>query len=175
MRISNTLDAVVATVAPRTLKHLFRQRVRWHYGFLRNALDYRAMFLRPRFGHVALFGIPAAAASVFGSIIFFGYGLFDIARSLAHRALEWASVGPRFSFPPDFSWFFVPTAPKVLLSLVLVLTFLVIVWQSRRATEGRRGFPRHFLYFFALYGMMAPFWYARAIYDAALARGSIWR
>ncbi|MDP3735369.1 MAG: glycosyltransferase [bacterium] len=175
MQIGNTLSALVYTRAPRTFRQLFRQRVRWHYGFLRNALDYRAMFLRPQFGHVALFGIPAAVASIIGSIIFFGYSIYDIARSLAHRALQWATVGLRFEFPPDFSWFFVPTAPKVLLSLVLVATFLIIVWQSRRAAEGRRGFPRYFLYFFALYGMIAPLWYARAIYNVIRARGGTWR
>jgi len=32
----------------------------------------------------------------------------------------------------------------VLLSLALVAIFLVIVWQSRRSAEGRRGFPRYF-------------------------------
>ena len=175
MRIANTLDALVYTRSPQTFRRLFRQRVRWHYGFLRNAYDYRAIFLRPRFGHVALFGIPAAAASIVGSIIFFGYSVYDIARSLAHRALQWATVGPRFEFPPDFSWFFVPTAPKVLLSLALVAIFLVIVWQSRRSAEGRRGFPRYFLYFFVLYGMIAPLWYMRAIYDVVRARSGTWR
>ena len=112
---------------------------------------------------------------MFSAMAFFSSGLYDITRSLTHHALEWTTVGPRFEFPPDFSWFFVPTAPKVLLSIVLVATFLIIVWQSRRATEGRHGFPRHFLYFFFLYGMMAPLWYARAIYDAVLARRASWR
>ena len=175
MRIGNTLGALVYTRAPRTFRRLFKQRVRWHYGFLRNAYDYRALFLRSRFGHVALFGIPAAIASIIGSIIFFGYSVYDIARSLTERALEWATVGPRFEFPPDFSWFFVPTGPKVLLSLVLVATFLFLVWQSRLTTEGRRGFPRHFLYFFVIYGMIAPLWYGRAIFDVLRARSGTWR
>lgn len=174
MRIANTLNAVVYTRAPQTFRRLFRQRVRWHYGFLRNAYDYRAMLLRARFGHVATFGIPAAVASIVGSILFFCYSIYDIARALEYRATKWTTVGVYFELP-DFAWFFIPTAPKVLLSLVLVATFLLIVWQSHRATEGRHGLPRYFLYFFLLYGMIAPFWYIRAVCDAVRARSGSWR
>jgi cellulose synthase/poly-beta-1,6-N-acetylglucosamine synthase-like glycosyltransferase len=59
--IANVPAAAVYTATPRNLRALFRQRVRWNYGFLRNAFDYRHMFANRAYGNLGIFVLPAFA------------------------------------------------------------------------------------------------------------------
>src|SRR3990167_7298244 len=68
MRIDNSHDAYVYTTAPDTVRKLYKQRVRWTYGFLKNALDYRKMFFKPEFGHLGVMILPLASFSIFSSL-----------------------------------------------------------------------------------------------------------
>src|SRR3989338_4225250 len=63
-KISNAHTAVVYTVGPPTLRKLFRQRVRWIHGFLANTIDYRSMFFKRKYGHLGVFILPSAIASI---------------------------------------------------------------------------------------------------------------
>lgn len=68
--IANAPKAVVHTSTPRTLAALFRQRVRWTYGWLRNAIDYRFMIGNKQYGNLGLIVLPSALISIAAGIFF---------------------------------------------------------------------------------------------------------
>ena len=54
MKIENAPDAYVYTNTPKTVKSLYKQRKRWIYGFIQNALDYRGLFFKKKYGTTPL-------------------------------------------------------------------------------------------------------------------------
>jgi cellulose synthase/poly-beta-1,6-N-acetylglucosamine synthase-like glycosyltransferase len=63
--IANAPLSYVYTVTPHTVKGLYRQRLRWVYGFLANAIDYRGMIFNKKYGNVGIFTSPAVFRLVF--------------------------------------------------------------------------------------------------------------
>lgn len=56
-KIAHAFDTTVYTVVPRTLKNLYRQRLRWNFGTLKNLKKYYYLFGR-KYGDLGLFVMP---------------------------------------------------------------------------------------------------------------------
>ena len=67
-KIVNSHSAHVYTVGPEKFKGLYKQRVRWAYGFLNNAFDYRDMYFKKEYGNIGLFILPIATLSIFTTL-----------------------------------------------------------------------------------------------------------
>src|SRR3989344_6522042 len=67
-KIVNSHGAHVYTSAPLKFPALYKQRVRWTYGFLNNVIDYREMFFNKKYGHIGLFILPIATSSIFSTL-----------------------------------------------------------------------------------------------------------
>jgi cellulose synthase/poly-beta-1,6-N-acetylglucosamine synthase-like glycosyltransferase len=63
IKIANAHNAYVYTVAPATLRKLYKQRLRWTYGFLKNVIDYRFVFFKREYGNLGIFVLPVASLS----------------------------------------------------------------------------------------------------------------
>jgi cellulose synthase/poly-beta-1,6-N-acetylglucosamine synthase-like glycosyltransferase len=162
MRIVNVPTSRVATVAPATFKALLRQRVRWHYGFLNNAREYRRLFFRPAYGNLGFFSLPAAVISIFASIFFTVNMAKDFLLQIWTKIVEITTIG--FSIgTPSFDWFFLRTEPYNLLLISVMLIFLLLVVAARTGVGDRKGLALNTVYFFFLYGLIAPIWYAYAL------------
>ena len=103
--IGNAPGAVVYTGTPRTIRALFRQRVRWTYGFLRNAIDYRHMFGNGAYGNLGIIVLPLALGSIGIAIYFFARILYYAILALMHLITRFEVLG--FSFHPSFSFFYI--------------------------------------------------------------------
>ena len=57
-KIANSHRSIVYTVAPKTIKTLYKQRRRWTYGFLKNVIDYKHMFFNREYGNLGFFILP---------------------------------------------------------------------------------------------------------------------
>ena len=64
-------DAYVYTNTPNTVMKLYRQRLRWIYGFIKNLVDYRHLLFRKKYGTVALFTLPTGIISILGILFMF--------------------------------------------------------------------------------------------------------
>ena len=53
-KIEHCNDAYIYTSAPMTVKKLYKQRLRWIYGFINNTLDYRDVLFKKKYGNFAL-------------------------------------------------------------------------------------------------------------------------
>lgn len=174
MRIRNVHTAHVYTTAPGTLYKLYRQRLRWAYGTMKNTLDYRFMLFKKEYGILGMITLPISFFGVFIFLYNFGFFAFHIVRDVIDRIIAVSTVG--FSFMvPHLDLFFFNTDFMVLLSYVFLGLALFIIWSGTRLALGRFKPSAGIFYFIFLYGIVAPIWFARAVWNVALSRSSSWR
>ena len=163
LRIENVFDAEVYTVAPSTVGALLRQRLRWIYGFIKNAMDYRFMMGRKKYGNLGMFSLPAALISLVVLLYAVFFLLWNTVGYIAQKSLQVATVG----FPQlgniDFDWFFVNTETVSLVAIESMVLFGIILVLGVYRVRGRFNFKINDAYFVGLYGFIAPIWTARAV------------
>ncbi len=171
--IANAPRAVVHTNTPRTLKALFRQRVRWTYGWLRNAADYRSMLGNRAFGNLGMIILPWAMLSIGAGIYFFArivyysvkFGFDETTR------LQIMGLHPHFGV----NTFYINTSAVWLLVLIAVgLIFALICIGSQIGTGSRRP-PSATPLFLLFYSFLTPMWLITAVVRAVFKTGVQWR
>jgi cellulose synthase/poly-beta-1,6-N-acetylglucosamine synthase-like glycosyltransferase len=172
--IANQPQAVVHTSAPSTLKGLFRQRVRWTYGWLRNAVDYRHMVGNKRFGNLGVIVLPSALLSVAAGIYFFIRILWGAVDSLFHELVRIEAIGWRFSFG-GFDAFYLPTSALLFLMWTSVALILVLICAGSLIGTGSRRPPASTPLFLLFYSFLAPVWLLTAVVRATFKTGVSWR
>lgn len=174
MKIANVHNAFIYTTIPTNLRSLYKQRLRWTYGFFRNAFDYRGMFFRPQYGNLGLIVLPAAGFSAVSSIYLFLSMIFHKLQSLFIKIQEVFTVGIYFkSF--NFDFFYVDTTIVTFVSLVAVLGTLLIILTSRELAEEKTKFGLDSALFLFFYMFLAPIWMTKALYNAAFVKENKWR
>lgn len=172
--IANQPRAVVHTSTPATLKGLFRQRVRWTYGWLRNAVDYRYMLGNFRFGNLGLVVLPSALISIATGIYFFLRILWNVLNALSHELLRVETTGPRFPYG-GFDAFYFPTSALWFLVLTSVALILVLICAGSHIGTGSRRPPASTPLFLVFYSFLAPLWLVTAVVRATFKTGVRWR
>lgn len=175
MRIRNVHTAHVHTIAPETLYKLYRQRLRWAYGTMKNTLDYRFMLFRREYGILGMIALPLSFFGVFIFLYNFSFIAFHTIRILADKALQISTVGPLFAFPHFGSFFFLNTNFIAILSYVFLGLLFVIIWNGTKLTEGNFRTNSGIFYFLILYGIVAPIWLIRAVINVIFSHNTSWR
>lgn len=175
-RIEHCPDAHVYTNTPRTIAALYRQRIRWIYGFLNNAIDYRDVLFKKKYGNFALFTLPTRVISIVSVSYLFGHIIYNFGDFLYSKIIKLKTVGldlniQHFSFDP----FFINT--KFFLFLVILVYGLVIlsVVLGRKITREKNLFSLKVLYFFPIFSLISPFWLLRAVWNTIRKRKPAWR
>ena len=175
-KIVNSHGAHVYTVAPAHFGALYKQRVRWAYGFLNNAIDYRGMFFNKRYGHIGLFILPIATTSIFSSLFLFGNMLWNSLVNIFNAFVKFQTVGWEWRFsPPSFDWYFLNTSAISFLTVTAILLTLVILYLSTKLADGRFRFSRGLFYYMLLYVFIVPLWLAKAVFHTIIRREISWR
>ena len=175
LKITNAHNAFVYTTVPKTSRALIKQRTRWAQGFLQNSQDYSYMYFNRRFGNFGMLILPFALFAFMGGMYTALYALSHIVGTL------WGKTSDMFAthIPPhlpshSMSWFYINTNMMLFVILaVLVGTCLAIVL-GKRIANTEIGIKALVAYF-ALFGLIAPFWLFKATWGAALSRESKWR
>ncbi|PIR40242.1 MAG: hypothetical protein COV33_00795 [Candidatus Zambryskibacteria bacterium CG10_big_fil_rev_8_21_14_0_10_34_34] len=174
LKIGNVHNAFVYTVAPNTVKTLFKQRLRWAYGFLQNAIDHRDMFFKLQYGHLGIIVLPAAGFSFLSTLYFFGAIIFDWLNSFIVAIKKIATIG--LSFPKfNFDLFYVNTNLIVFVSIIAVVGTIFMIVTARKLAEEKTKFGLDSILFILLYTLIAPFWMLKALYNVAFAKETKWR
>lgn len=171
--IGNAPRAIVYTGTPRTFRALFRQQVRWTYGFLRNAIDYRHMFGSRSYGNLGLVVLPMALLSIGIAIFFFVRVAYFAVLEIIHvvdRA-EILGVMPHFSF----SLFYVNTSALWFLIYVSVALVIVLISVGSFLGTGKGRPPAGTPLFVLFYSLLAPLWLGTAVVRAFFKTGVRWR
>lgn len=174
-KIDHCPDAYVYTNTPNSVPKLYRQRLRWIYGFIKNLVDYRRLLFKKKYGTVALFTLPSGLISVIGVIFLSFTVIYNLTKFIYHKIIQFQTVGLSISdYKFKFDWFFVNTKAVLFLSIILYILVIVSVMIGRKMVKGKSRFPVSVFYFIIIYSVVAPFWMLRAIYNAFRSKESSW-
>lgn len=176
MKIGHCHTAHVYTVGPNTFYKLYRQRLRWIYGFLQNMIDYRRLVFRKTYGNFSFFTLPAGIVSITTSVylFFFAFVYNAILWIVNHIAL-WRTVGihaPQVS-TVHLGWFYINTHAVLFISIGLYgLVIFATVVGSKMA---RQKMSLHIISYMVVYSFIAPLWLMKAVWNSITARKPSWR
>jgi cellulose synthase/poly-beta-1,6-N-acetylglucosamine synthase-like glycosyltransferase len=173
LKIGNCPNAYVYTVTPPTLRKLYRQRVRWVTGFLKNALDYKFLFFKKEYGNLGVLTLPFAVFSIITALYFTVLAVIELVKYVSEKYLEISIIGLQFN--PSFDWFFLNTEMVALLTLVALAGSVAVLLIGKRMAEGNIRLSADFFYFIFLYGFIPPFWLTKSLYNVLLSKRTTWR
>jgi len=176
-KIDHCPDAYIYTSTPNTVAKLYRQRLRWIYGFIKNLIDYRRLLFKKKYGTVAIFTLPSGLVGVIGVVFLFANVSWNIVRFVYTKVQEiqivgWGNIFKFGGF--HFDWFFFNTRAVLFFSLTMYILIVVSLLIGRKLAEGKSGFPISIIYYFIIYSVVAPFWMLRALYNAIRSKESSW-
>jgi len=175
-KIEQCNDAYVYTVAPDTIKKLFKQRVRWIYGFINNTLDYKRLILRPKYGNFALFTIPSGVISISAALYLFTDNVGNIFNKGIEKFTQASVTGLDFGFNlPHLNWFYMNTETSAILTIILFSLLIISMILGSQMANGRVRFSLNIFYFIAIYSIVAPFWLLKAVYNTVFSKTPSWR
>ena len=175
-KIEHCNDAYVYTNTPASVRKLYRQRLRWIYGFINNTLDYRSVIFNKKYGNFSLFTIPMGVISILSVAYLFVRLTYNFVDFLSSKILVAKTVGWEASYAmPSFDPFFISfnTFFFLVVSVYLLVVFAMLF--GRRMTEDKWAFSLNTLYYFPVFSIIAPFWLFRAILNTILSRRPSWR
>jgi poly-beta-1,6-N-acetyl-D-glucosamine synthase len=170
--ITNTPYARAITNTPRTLRALYKQRVRWTYGFIMNSLDYRHMFFSPRFGSLGLVLLPAAFISIFTAIFFAAHMWYEMITGVYTSLVRISILG--VSGPSLPHLFYMHTSSLFLLTCVLVGVAATLIVTGKHMTN-RSAFSIDLPLYIMCYGLLAPLWLTGAVVRVVSKQQAPWR
>lgn len=174
--IEHCNDAYVYTNTPSTVKKLFRQRLRWIYGFINNTIDYRDVIFRKKYGNFALFTLPAGVISIFTVSYLFGRMVYSAGDFLFKKIFQFIVLGfnlPLYNF--KFDTFFINPHSLFFVFIFVYGAVVMALVLGKRMAEGRWSFSFDLIFFFSVFGFIAPLWLIKAMYNTLLSRSPEWR
>lgn len=175
-KIVNSHGAHVYTVAPHRLAALVKQRVRWSYGFLNNAFDYKSVFFNKKYGHFGMFIMPIATLSAFTSLALVSRVILGGFSRLWDAAARFQAVGfsGQFSFP-TFDWYFINTGILSIVVMTALSLTLLILFFAIKLADGKFRFSQGLFYYLFLYVFLTPLWITQSLWKTFFRRQISWR
>jgi cellulose synthase/poly-beta-1,6-N-acetylglucosamine synthase-like glycosyltransferase len=176
-KIDHCPDAYVYTGSPNTVPKLYKQRVRWIYGFIKNAADYKDMFFKSKYGSIGMFTLPSGFISISGTIFLLIFLLARLYNYIAHKIIQaqatgFSSIFGHSSF--SLNLFYLNTKPFLLISILLYILIITALINGRRMIYGRRILSWDILLFILIYSVVGPFWLIKACWNAITSREASW-
>jgi cellulose synthase/poly-beta-1,6-N-acetylglucosamine synthase-like glycosyltransferase len=175
-KIDHCPDAYVYTGSPNSIPKLYKQRVRWIYGFIKNATDYRDLFFRAEYGTVGLFTLPSGFISISGTIFLLIFSLSQLYNFIIHKVMQVQAVGISSVFGTGFSFdpFFINTRAFLFISILLYILVIAALLNGRSMIYGRKLLSWDILLFIIVYSVVAPFWLIKAVWNALSSQEASW-
>ncbi len=176
LKIDHCPDAYVYTNSPDSVPKLYRQRVRWIYGFLNNALDYKTFFFRPKYGTVGIFTLPSGFISVVGTIFVLFFAFTNLAKFIYRKILQSSVAGfDLFNFSNiNFDPFFISTKTFIFISIILYMLVIISLINGRSMINERKMFFWDIPLFMVIYSVIAPFWLMKAVFNTVTSKEASW-
>lgn len=172
--IRNQPFAAVFTKTPSTIRTLIHQRVRWSYGFLRNAIDYRHMIGNLKYGNLGILALPIALFSV-AAVLYFAvlmtYKGITTVTGWVSYVLTTHSIGTL-----SFDLFYFNTSMlgiAIYFSIAIILLLIMLGSHISGTTKDHvlLGLPIFILF----YGFFTVAWFSIAVARATFKTGVRWR
>ncbi|MFM7089108.1 MAG: glycosyltransferase [Candidatus Paceibacterota bacterium] len=175
-KIGQCNDAYIRTNTPRTVKKLYKQRLRWIYGFINNTIDYRKLLFKKKYGHFAFFTVPAGIISIISATYLFFRMIREFWRAAESKILALRTTG--LYVPSDaynFDLYYVNTGILLFITVILFTLLITSIIIGKWMSSDRGLSPLNILYFIVIYSVVAPFWLIKAVFNTIFAQKPSWR
>ena len=175
-KIEHCNDAFVYTNAPKSIKKLYKQRLRWIYGFINNTLDYKSVLFRQQYGNFSLFTLPMGIISIFSVSYLFGRIAYNFGHFIYSKIIQLQIAGFNFNISSfHFDPFFINIHSVTLLVFMIYALVIFSIILGRKMIQEKNTFSFRMLYFFPVFTLIAPFWIMNAVCNTILSRKPAWR
>lgn len=175
-KIAHAHEAIVYTVPPETVKKLLKQRVRWSYGFIKNAYDFRDMIFNKKYGNVGMLILPMACISIVSVLFVSSVSIYSIIDGLVNWFVRVKTVGLNLHPGlPNFELFYVNTEIIALVGVVVAIGSILMILMSKRMSENKLDLGLDLIYYLSLYMFIAPLWIGKAAWNAIFSVKTTWR
>lgn len=172
--IENATDAYVYTHGPSTFYALYRQRLRWYAGFIKNILDYKHLF-GPKHGNLGLFILPINFLSIglMGTILV--YTCYKLINSLIINIQKYLLINFDISklFTLKFDTFFINSDPLTILGLVALILSITTIWLAKHFAK-EKNIAYSYLLFTLFYTWLYVFWWAISLAHVCFKKKLTW-
>lgn len=176
MKVGQSRDALAYTHAPATVGELFRQRLRWGYGFIKNSYDYRHLIYNKNQGDFGAFTLPMSIFSYLAIVVTFFASWFIVVRALVRSLVQASLLGWNTLFQWGmFDVTQVSARASVFITVFLYLIVIFMIFSGKRLVNSQSKNPLPILLFFILYSVIVPFWVLKSIYNSIFDKKVSWR
>lgn len=170
-------DAYVYTVTPNSFIKLYKQRIRWMYGFINNSVDYRGYILKPKHGMFSMFTIPTATVALFGTMIMSLFAFSGLIVSIYNLIQKLVVTNFHLSAPSlsHFSFFYFDIRPLTLVMIILYGMLLTMVLVGQKMRDKKPLPSMSIIYFIIVFAVMSPLWLLKAMYNTVASKETAWR
>lgn len=175
LKVDHCHDAIVHTRGPDTFRKLYKQRLRWSYGFIKNFVDYRHMFMNRKYGNYGIFTLPMSLFVYVLLLFVFSYSIYKVSISLISYIQKLYLIGfDKFSFS-HWDPFYLDAKATTIMSLFIYVAIFTAFMLGRNISRVKHSNFHNIPYFILVYGYMAPIWVIRSIYDWIFGGKVTWR
>lgn len=175
-KIEHCNDAYVYTNTPATIPKLYKQRVRWIYGFINNTIDYRSVLFKKKYGNFAIFTLPMGVLSIVSVTYVFFKLFYALGNFLYDKIIQIQAIGFNFSIQSFvFDPFFINTQSFLFAIIVIYALVTFAILFGRKMTKEKNILALNVVYFFPVFGLIAPFWLMKALLNTLVRRKPAWR
>ncbi len=176
MKIEHANDAFVYTVTPNTVKKLYKQRLRWIYGFIQNTIDYRKYIFKKEYGNFSYFTLPSGVLSIISVVFIFFFTVVNVVNFISKEVVKISTVGVSIGTPSHLlDPFYINTKAMNIVVIALYGTVILAMLIGSRMAEGKPKFSLSYVWFFIIYSIIAPLWLLKAVYNTIFAKKTAWR
>ena len=175
LKVSHAHDAIVWTKGPDTVKKLYKQRLRWSYGFIMNMLDYKAMLFNKKYKNFGIFTLPMTVFTYIILLFVFFYSLYKLVLAGWDVAYKIYLVGLGRLEWPTFDAFFINTKIYVIMGMFLYVSVVFQYFVGRRISKVQNKNIWNVPYFLLMFSVLAPIWVIKSIYNSITRRKVLWR
>lgn len=157
--IDNTVHALVYTVAPADFWTLFKQRLRWYYGFILNIEKYKHLF-HPKNGNLGIIIMPAAFISIFMVVLSLGYTISKLFESFMNFITDFWSLG--FDYFQLWNWkidWFMMSNDLTFLAIITTILSVFIIYLANKMSTKNQYLALRFVLFSSVYWFFFGLWW----------------
>ena len=176
LRIEYCHNAYVYTVPPDSLYKLYRQRLRWYYGFIKNIIDYKHLLFKPEFGTLSLITLPSGIVSFFSILFLFIILVSRFINFFIEKIMKVQAVGLSEAVHlSKFDWFYVNIKGMSLILIICSALVIFTILVGRKIVEDRFRPSLYIVFYMVAYSIMAPIWFLKAVYNVIVSERPNWR
>jgi len=163
-RIANAPEACVYTVSPSSFMALYRQRQRWYSGFVKNAWDYRYIFMNKKYEDLGLFVLPIATLTVLVFIIAALHSLFSLIQATVNQFVIWQAIDFNLTKATlNLDWFFINTSALLFIGSSILIFGAIMILYGQKMSNEKQGIAKDFLLYTFIYGPFLLIWWLGVI------------